>query len=304
MDREKATIITDISQLPDLPWDEYNNVDEATRRTAKWWYEEIHKGAPSGVWPRFPTKLWNTRNLPTNTQKLIGDHPVHSLTLIEQYLFHNDADFSLIDPHVSAMWNELDKIGVQSEDTPSHHTDSMLRMAYGTGLSNLLPANSGSFPANSGSFPDRDKLSLFYEPYSHDGPISEWHNSANVVVDLDAPDKVIIESFGKWLIQVRKTALDRGRKADLPPKIFSKAEFDKWYENRILLLRYLQQWAFKNNKHIPQRILGEVLFSDDYGRDRTELIRKTVKPMAKTVFSQTTLFALRLQASTEQAETS
>ena len=280
MGREKATDITDISELPDLPWEEYEKVDEATRRTATWWYNEISERSDRAIGRPPPNE--SSEYIPTKHHALIGNHPVHSLTHIEQYVFHKDADFSKIDEIVSD-WQRL----MRKSNIPSKVVEQIVWA--------LLPAHCP---------PDWDISSILNEPYSYQGSISPYLNQVNVVVDLDAPDNLIIESFCQWLSQVRKSADNGSRENKKPPKFFSKADFDKWYENRILLLIDLKNWASDNNKHIPNRFLGDVLFFDDYRRDRTELIRKTVNPMAKKVLSGTTLRALRLQACTEQAETS
>lgn len=100
----------------------------------------------------------------------------------------------------------------------------------------------------------------------------------HVVVDMSAPDSVLIERFREWLADKRANS----PRAKQSVKAFSNATLTDWAKFRILA--YLDLVAL--HRHFgepvpPNHALGALIFPEEFGVDLAERMRKVVRPYAE-----------------------
>ena len=114
---------------------------------------------------------------------------------------------------------------------------------------------------------------------------------AHILIELDAPEEVLVEHF-------KKTIRDYKRILNLPssPKKITKNDLRNWAEKKILLYIDLMLLAKYHKKRISQQTMGVILFPDDYYVSLDDRVRKTIKPLADKLLSEDFIAALTAQA--------
>jgi len=127
------------------------------------------------------------------------------------------------------------------------------------------------------------------------------HNGAGVVminVDLNAPDKLLVDEFKKWLHLTRD---DLGIK---PPKTsaYTQQDYDAWYSKKLIPYLLLYTWHQTLNIKVAFHEYGKILFPDEFNVDLSEKIRKTIHPQALDLLSTATIYSLEVQYGIEMDE--
>lgn len=112
-----------------------------------------------------------------------------------------------------------------------------------------------------------------------------------VVVDMSAPDAVILKRFKAWLAEARietNTA---------PERSFYQPKITEWASNKLLPYLDITIWMAATNNRIPEIVITDMLFPDTHeGMDKI----KTIKKWARQAMSD--LSWLQAQAAIEAAE--
>lgn len=120
--------------------------------------------------------------------------------------------------------------------------------------------------------------------------------AVTVNVDLFASDDKLVDDFKAWL-RVTRRALN-------VPSIqrrFTRADFDRWQQNKVLAYLDLSFWADINGLRLTNQTLGVALFPEEYNIALADRIRKVVAPLALAASSPVYIEALLSQA-LEEAE--
>ncbi|MEH6566264.1 MAG: DUF6387 family protein [Halopseudomonas sp.] len=104
---------------------------------------------------------------------------------------------------------------------------------------------------------------------------NRWQEPA-LVVDLNLPDALILESFKSWL---------KNRRASPPPGLKAKRKPPYEWWSRYGLLPYIDllTWSYQTGHHIPDRVMAEAISNYNSGEDR---LRKTIKPIVADLNAQ------------------
>lgn len=140
-------------------------------------------------------------------------------------------------------------------------------------------------------------------PYLHSIPswkmlkeVGDFFGHYSISVNLGASDDRLIKEFKAW---IRMTRRESGQR--ILPKAFGQSKFDDWHQSRLLPYLDLTIWAEIHGLRITNDKIGMALFPDSRGGAAgTELgsaehIRKTIKPYAEWVVSETVITALKAQ---------
>ncbi|NMZ58306.1 DUF6387 family protein [Pseudomonas nitroreducens] len=91
-------------------------------------------------------------------------------------------------------------------------------------------------------------------------------------VNLNLPDSVLIESFSKWLLEMRKA---QGQSTE---RRYYRPNFQRWARSGVLPYLDLKVWAQEIGAHIPDRVMAAAIMPRlDFGEGN---LRKTVAPTA------------------------
>ena len=126
-------------------------------------------------------------------------------------------------------------------------------------------------------------------------------------INLSAPDAVILREFQKWIAEKRKSP----HFAHSPVRRFSKSDFARWSQKRVLAYIDLTTAARFFGVELPYHRMGSLLFPDIQDVDLAEKVRKTVAPLADELLAdefQTALYeaanARRLELAAEGIQAS
>ncbi len=159
---------------------------------------------------------------------------------------------------------------------------------------------------------DEDASSLAETPFfdfkQQDGRRTKsYDNRLDIQVNLDATDRQILEDFSK-LLKTTRNNMHRIRangtrtNASYRKRKFSAVDFQNWAISGVLAYIDLDTWASISGVSLSHNLLGQALYPNDYSIDRTERIRQTVKPLAASLTSHSTIEALYAQMTDEEQE--
>jgi len=121
-----------------------------------------------------------------------------------------------------------------------------------------------------------------------------------VIVNLDLPDSVLLESFKQWLVMARSET-----HTTKISKQYRKPDFESWARMGVLPWFDLTIWAKESGTSIPNRVMADAIFSRGEGGE--EAVRKTTEPLALRLIGKGSyrgmnpLYALGAQAAHEKA---
>lgn len=121
-------------------------------------------------------------------------------------------------------------------------------------------------------------------------------HEVNVRVNLQVPDKLLIDQFQDMLKAIRKRNVSSGITAEPTKKI----DFDAWCTFAILPYLDLKIWADMESKQIPVRVMADAIFPP--GEQGEDTVRKTTIPTAKALLTTKHLATLASAAAQEIAE--
>lgn len=119
---------------------------------------------------------------------------------------------------------------------------------------------------------------------------------ANVVINLDFPDKQIINDFSQWLTHYRKAAGYNVPKKLAHKRVFTQSTYDNWIKHGLIPYLDLLIVAKIEGKEITQKKLSEVIFPDEFDVDTEYRIRTITKPEAERLMEKATHRSLLKQA--------
>lgn len=133
-----------------------------------------------------------------------------------------------------------------------------------------------------------------------DEPIDFIRNSpdygVHIKVDLGLPDKVLIEQFKQFLINLRSPLKQAGVSID--NKL--RPDFEGWVKFGILPYLDLNTWAELEGVLIPNRVMADAIFP--VGEGGEEVVRKTTQKIADEILTKSHLNKLAALAAYEIAE--
>lgn len=115
-----------------------------------------------------------------------------------------------------------------------------------------------------------------------------------VIVDLSMTDKSILQGFKVWLRSKRSDSDEPVRLKTLFP--LSKAALQSWSENRVLGYIDLQLMCECIGWRLTDDEIGEHLFPDEFKKDLSNKIRRTVRPIADAILTRKVINALEAAA--------
>ncbi|MFT3742073.1 MAG: DUF6387 family protein [Gammaproteobacteria bacterium] len=115
-----------------------------------------------------------------------------------------------------------------------------------------------------------------------------------VVVDLNFPDKILIESFKQYLAARRAES-----KTQYLSKPFRQQEFYDWIRFGVLPYLDLKLWELDTGNKIPLRVIADAIYPVGEGGEET--VRKTTAPLANTLIHNNNLRMLIAQVAAELA---
>jgi hypothetical protein len=122
-----------------------------------------------------------------------------------------------------------------------------------------------------------------------------------VMVNLDLPDSILLDSFKQWLVDARQNI-----QPEYTDKKYRKPDFVSWAQMGILPWLDLTIWAKQEGVSIPNRVMADAIFKPGEGGE--EAVRKTTAPTALRMIGKgnwqgmNPFYALAAQAAHEKAE--
>ncbi len=117
-----------------------------------------------------------------------------------------------------------------------------------------------------------------------------------LTVDLGLTDEKLIEDFKHWIRAARETKCAAPEGAPHRGRKLSSKTMKRWHDNRALQFIDLKFWAEVHGQTISDQIAGDLIFPEAAdgadASDVRDLIRKTVRPLAKQLMSLQLITAL------------
>jgi Family of unknown function (DUF6387) len=115
-----------------------------------------------------------------------------------------------------------------------------------------------------------------------------------VIVDLNYPDKILLETFKQYLATRRAES-----KTEHLSKPLREQDFYDWCRFGVLPYLNLRLWEMETGNKIPLRVLADAIYPSGEGGEET--VRKTTAPLAKSLIDYHNLRILVAQVATELA---
>ncbi len=113
-----------------------------------------------------------------------------------------------------------------------------------------------------------------------------------VIVDLNYPDKILLETFKQYLATRRAES-----KTEHLSKPLREQDFYDWCRFGVLPYLDLKLWEMETGNKIPLRVLANAIYPSGEGGEET--VRKTTAPLAKSLIEYHNLRILVAQVATE-----
>jgi hypothetical protein len=115
-----------------------------------------------------------------------------------------------------------------------------------------------------------------------------------IEVDLGTSDTDLLIEFKRWLKETRKAA-------NIPKmqRKFGSADFADWHTKRLLPYIDLTFWSRAHGVTLTLPMIGHAIFPDEQVRGVESMIRRTIAPAARSLFSWAVTSALNAQSKTE-----
>ncbi|NBQ69365.1 MAG: hypothetical protein EBU46_11265 [Nitrosomonadaceae bacterium] len=121
-------------------------------------------------------------------------------------------------------------------------------------------------------------------------------NTRRITVNLQIPDKILLEQFRKLLLEVRKPT----RRIGITLEAKTKPDFAAWMKFGLLPYLDLHIWKKETGIKIPNRVVADAIFLPGEGGE--EVVRKTTHKIAQEVMSNKYLSMLAAIAAEEVSE--
>ncbi len=117
----------------------------------------------------------------------------------------------------------------------------------------------------------------------------------SVIVDLNFPDKILIENFKQYLAARRAES-----KTEHLSKPNRQQDYYDWVRFGVLPYLDLKFWELETGNKIPLRIIADAIYPIGEGGEET--VRKTTVPLANSLIQNNNLRILIAQVATEMVE--
>ena len=97
-----------------------------------------------------------------------------------------------------------------------------------------------------------------------------------VIVDLNFPDKVLLDTFKQYLVTRRAES-----KTEHLSKPFRQQDFYDWSRFGVLPYLDLKLWEMETGNKIPYRVYADAIYRSTEGGEET--VRKTTAPLANSL---------------------
>ena len=119
-----------------------------------------------------------------------------------------------------------------------------------------------------------------------------FHGMDPVLVDLNFPDKILLETFKQYLATRRAES-----KTEHLSKPLREQDFYDWTRFGVLPYLDLKFWEMETKNKIPLRVLADAIYPPGEGGEET--VRKTTAPLAKSLIEYHNLRILIAQVADE-----
>lgn len=126
--------------------------------------------------------------------------------------------------------------------------------------------------------------------------IAKHPHLAQVLVDLNATDQQIIADFSKWLTNKRAEANTTDINNYYSDEKITIKSIHEWSTSRVLAYIDLTNYASLRESFIPNHLMGDLLYPDQFDINLAERVRKKIKPLANKLQNAQFLSALELTA--------
>ena len=117
-------------------------------------------------------------------------------------------------------------------------------------------------------------------------------------IDLNAPDKLLIEQFKNNIQQckeARRIGLNK-KKGVSSIKEITQKDMDRWYNQQVLAYIDIKFWSDYSEDGLTNEQIGNILFPNEYDKSLAEKVRNTVSVIAKEILNTSVIRALQYQA--------
>lgn len=149
---------------------------------------------------------------------------------------------------------------------------------------NYLYQDYVKYQENEGNLNDAELTDEFGFFASMGSPLS------TAIINLQAPDDVLVEHFLMYLKEARKR-----RKIPEKKRLISDAKVRNWHESRVLPYIDLTHWHRVNELTITDGDAARLIFPDDSTGTALDKIRKTTKKHAREILSKDNIYSLQTQ---------
>jgi len=164
--------------------------------------------------------------------------------------------------------------------------DNKMGGAYLGGM-DVEESNNVLFRIISGTATGDDYKKLREMPQGYGWPAYGLNQRVWAQIDINTPDEILMLAFSNWLKETRKLPVFQN--SDVPYHLFSKGNvkdihFKKWHSLRVLAYLDLKIFSSVTGTKITMKNYADILYFDDYEKDTTEKVRKTLIPMVNEIF--------------------
>lgn len=147
--------------------------------------------------------------------------------------------------------------------------------------------NSILFKIINGGATGDDYKKLREMPQGYGWPTYGLNQRVWAQIDINTPDEILMLAFSNWLKEARKLPVFKN--TDIPYHLFSEGtvkdiHFKKWHTLRVLAYLDLKIFSSVAGTKITMKNYADILYFDDFDKDTTEKVRKTLIPMVNEIF--------------------
>lgn len=122
--------------------------------------------------------------------------------------------------------------------------------------------------------------------------------SAWASIDLNVPEEVASANFKRWFRE--KQAILACNGVEKPKSLFTEKDFTRWAKFRVLAYIDLSLFLKYMKVSMPNHVIGDILYPEEFKTDPGERIRNTTRKLARFLMEDA-LVALNAQACAEMA---
>ncbi|MCW1971436.1 UNVERIFIED_ORG: hypothetical protein FHW05_000250 [Pantoea agglomerans] len=142
------------------------------------------------------------------------------------------------------------------------------------------------FKIISGSATGDDYKKLKEMPQGYGWPTYGLNQRVWAQIDINTPDEILMLAFSNWLKETRELPIFKN--SGVPYHLFSEGvvkdiHFKKWHALRVLAYLDLKILSCLTETKVTMKNYADILYFDDFEKDTTEKVRKTLIPMVNEI---------------------